>query len=223
MPDRIEPSAVAISLGVLVVGGVVGAVWDTIGYLMKSGLAVSVLSLPLLFRSTHRQSVALARHINESPSTQLSTVSLYKGMRTLSELTARSRVDATLPISGVSTRSEDVARGRDGHRGVGRLEVSAQGPRVGLHYMVRVSAEPTDVHNLIAGDDCALVGFYSVYGPGNLDYSPARHAADRRRPRADRYPQGAFPMPVGERPRGSVSLTPPPAELGRGRRRSALA
>jgi hypothetical protein len=183
MLDRIEPAAVAISLGVLVVGGVVGAVWDTVGDLMKSGLAVSVLGLPLLllFRSTHRQSIALARHINESPSAQLSTVSLYEGMRTLSELTAGSRVDAILLARSGGRYLADL-RSIDAQWETLRvvvtdteeLDVWKSQPKArgwALHSMVRVSAEPTDVHYLIAGDDCAVVGFYSVYGPGNVDYS----------------------------------------------------
>lgn len=180
--DRIEPAAVAVSIGLLVIGGVLGAVWDTVGDLMKSGLAVALLGVPilLLLRSTHRQSVALARHIDESPSAHLSTVSLYDGMRTIADLTAGSRSDVmllartgglylshlrsidpqwgTLQVMLTDAEELDVWKSRPKSRGWA------------LDSVLRLSTAPTDVHYIIAGDDCAVVGFYAVYGPGNVDY-----------------------------------------------------
>lgn len=181
--DRAEPVAVVTSLAALAVAGVIGPLWTSVGDVMKQGLAVALLVVPLLFlyRSIHKQTTALTQHVAEGARRPMTSVPLYEGLRALAEIEYGRRPDVLL-LARSGERYLGDLRNIDPRWGTLRvvlthethLDLWRSRPRDrgwATDIDIRLSSHASDVTYLMIGNDHALIGFFLDAGDGTVDYA----------------------------------------------------
>lgn len=216
--DVVEPVAVPVALGALIVIGVVGLVWGAVGDAMKQGLAVAILGVPLLFlyRSVHRQTTVLAEHISASATPPITAVSLYEGLKTVGEIKRGTGHNALL-LARTGSRYLSDLRNIDPQWGAMTVVLTDDKDAAlwstrpikrgwAQNVEVLISEAASDVHYLVVGDDVALLGFYDDHGSGRVDYAHSllvNGSADETRTLID-----ALRAHFGSRQRSACVLRP---------------